>query len=84
MISKKLAGTANDRPAKTADLFVPDMGDDALLDANQVAKLLKISRRTLEVHQAKGVAPKRVRIGPRLVAYRLGDVRSFIKNAAAA
>ena len=60
------------------------LNDDLLLTPKQTAEILLISLRTLETHQSKGLAPRRIKIGPRRIAYRLADVREFIRAAEAA
>ena len=58
------------------------LNDDLLLTPKQTAEMLLISVRTLETHQSQGLAPRRIKIGPRRIAYRLADVRAHIRQAA--
>lgn len=62
----------------------PLLGADTLLTAKEAADLLRISVRTLEVHRAKGTAPRCIRIGPRKIAFRITDLREFIASRPAA
>jgi excisionase family DNA binding protein len=50
---------------------------DTLLDKKQVAELLRISVKTLDVWISKQKAPKPVRLG-RLVRFRKSDVELYL------
>lgn len=52
---------------------------ETLLDKQQVAELLQISVKTLDLWIRKGTSPKPVYLG-RLVRFRQSEVESFIQN----
>jgi excisionase family DNA binding protein len=65
------------RTAQPQYTEVPNM--ETLLDKKQVAELLRISVKTLDVWISKQQAPKTFRIG-RLVRFRKSDVESFVES----
>jgi excisionase family DNA binding protein len=50
-----------------------------LLDKKQVAELLKISVKTLDMWLSRNTGPKPIRLG-RLVRFSQSDVQAFIQN----
>ena len=52
---------------------------ETLLDKKQVAELLTISVKTLDLWIQKNQGPRPVRIG-RLVRYKLSDIEAFINK----
>jgi excisionase family DNA binding protein len=55
---------------------------DAYLTEGQVAEMLRISRRTLQAWRLRGGGPPYVRVGPRMVRYRAGDVLHWLETCA--
>lgn len=51
---------------------------DPLLTSQQVADLLAVELRTVEDWRARGVGPRFVRVGRRMVRYRPADVESYV------
>lgn len=51
---------------------------DTLLSRREVAALLPISVKTLARWASQGMGPKVIRIGPRRVVYRVGDIRDWL------
>jgi predicted DNA-binding transcriptional regulator AlpA len=47
----------------------------------QAAALLGIARQTLDQWRSEGRGPRPLRIGRRAVAYRLGEIRRFIRES---
>jgi hypothetical protein len=56
------------------------LGDDSLLTRRQLAEVLGVGVRSLERYTRLGMGPRCIRISPRRVSYRLGDVRDFIRS----
>ena len=69
--------------AEVADRLrgVVALGDDAILGEPAAAVALNKSQPTLEVWRSKGVGPKWVKLGPRAVGYRVGDIRAYVNAA---
>ena len=67
-------------------MTIPDtnvLGDDTLLTAQQAADALTVSVRTLERWRLDNCeGPRAVKISDRRVAYRIGDVRTYIRQRA--
>jgi predicted DNA-binding transcriptional regulator AlpA len=59
-------------------------GDDLLLTPAEASKMLARSNKTLEFWRSIGIGPRTVRLGARALAYRLGDLRAYIAEAATA
>ena len=55
-----------------------DLSDDALLNEDEAAALLRISVRTLQAWRLKVAGPAFVRVG-RAIRYRRGDIKAWIK-----
>ena len=65
------------RAAKLAD---EDAGaDDELLTTREVADWLGVSTQWVEIGRSKNYGPEFVRIGPRVISYRRGDVLKWLK-----
>jgi hypothetical protein len=60
--------------------------DEARLRARQAAVFLNISDPTLRAWRSQGIGPPWSRVGPKLVVYKLGDLREYAaaSNTAAA
>lgn len=57
------------------------VGDDALVDEDEAASILASRPKTLQHWRLRGEGPRVVRISANRVAYRIGDLRSFIAEA---
>ncbi len=55
-----------------------DLSPDRLLSRNEVEALFGISRRYLEVSAVRGDGPSMIRVGARMVRYRVRDLRDWI------
>jgi predicted DNA-binding transcriptional regulator AlpA len=49
-----------------------------LLDQRQAAHLLRLSVRTLERHRVAGTGPRFIRLGRRLIRYRVSDLAEWV------
>jgi predicted DNA-binding transcriptional regulator AlpA len=58
------------------------LGEDAILGQEAVAAALNKSEATLELWRAKGIGPRAIKLGPRAVGYRVGEVRRYIHERA--
>lgn len=54
--------------------------DDALATAKEAAAFLRLKYNTLAWYRCNGGGPNYVRIGPKLIRYRLGDLRDYAKG----
>jgi hypothetical protein len=59
------------------------LGPDTLFSADEASAILRRSPATLEKWRADAIGPRAVKTGLRSVAYRLGDLRDFIRHAEA-
>lgn len=66
------------RAGAVADTIVGD--DDEALDTNGAAHLIGCSTQFLEIGRAKGYGPKFVRLAPKMIRYRRGDIRAWLKE----
>jgi hypothetical protein len=57
-------------------------GDDCLLTPSEAQEFLRRGSSTLEFWRSVGIGPRFVRLGPRSIAYRLGDLRVYVAEAA--
>jgi predicted DNA-binding transcriptional regulator AlpA len=65
---------------RAATIIAIDVGaDDELLSTPQVADWLGVSTQWLEIGRCKKCGPKFMRIGPRVIRYRRGDVLEWLK-----
>lgn len=53
---------------------------DVLLSRADLARILPVSRRTLDVWAQQDKGPPFMKVGPRRVAYRTGDVREWLRQ----
>jgi len=56
--------------------------DDVLLNTRQLADWLNLSMQWAEIGRVKGYGPPFIKLGPRYVRYRKGDVRAWLRNRA--
>lgn len=65
---------------------IPDGGDDSLLDTREVADLFGVSVAWLEIGRmaAYDYGPPFIRVSPRMIRYRRGDLRRWLEERASA
>lgn len=74
-----LRGGRSHRPSDHAALVpAASASPDQLYDERQAARLLRVSRRTLQGWRLKGGGPLFVRLGPRCIRYRRTDLQDFM------
>ena len=54
--------------------------DDVVVRAPAAASMLGISLAWIEAGRHYGYGPKFIRIGPRSIGYRLGDLRAYLRS----
>ena len=54
--------------------------DDELLSTSDVAEWLQLSVQWVEIGRHRGYGPKFIRLSPRRVRYRRGDVRDWLRQ----
>ena len=54
--------------------------DDALLTAQEAAEVLRLKYTTLAWYRCNGGGPAFVRVGPKVIRYRMGDLREYAKG----
>ena len=59
------------------------LGPDALFSVDEASAILRRSPATLEKWRADAIGPRAVKTGLRSIAYRLDDLRAFIRDAEA-
>jgi predicted DNA-binding transcriptional regulator AlpA len=57
-----------------------DGPDDELLTTEQVSEWIGYSTQWLEIARHRGTGPRFVRMGPKRIMYRRGDVRAWLKK----
>lgn len=65
-------------PAELAELHA--LPDDSLLTAQEAAAFLRLKYGTLAWYRCHGGGPKYARVGPKLIRYRMGDLREYAKG----
>jgi predicted DNA-binding transcriptional regulator AlpA len=65
----------------TAPVADPRFPNSQLIKVNDVGEMLKMHPRSVWRAAAAGDIPKPIRIGPRVVRWRLGDLQAFIEEA---
>ncbi|MCX5473664.1 hypothetical protein OSH04_18230 [Alcaligenes sp. A-TC2] len=65
-------------PEQLAELHA--LPDDALATAQEAAAFLRLKYGTLAWYRCQGGGPKFTRIGPKLIRYRMGDLREYAKG----
>lgn len=53
---------------------------EVLLTRQELTKILPVSYSTLSRWYAEGEGPPSIRVGPRKIAYRAGDVREWLEG----
>jgi predicted DNA-binding transcriptional regulator AlpA len=56
------------------------LGDDVVLSTAEAARIIGVSGKTLELWRSQGSGPRWINIGPRGVAYRVGDLRAYVQS----
>ncbi len=51
-----------------------------LVDADEAARLLSVTPRTLGQWRYKGIGPTYLKLGGKIVRYRLSDLQAFIES----
>lgn len=57
-----------------------DRSDDDLLNTGELATKLGVSVQFLEIARHRGTGPRFVVVSPRLITYRWGDVKQWLKE----
>lgn len=65
-------------PAELTELHA--LPDDALVTAREAAAFLRLKYHTLAWYRCQGGGPKYTRIGPKLIRYRMGDLRDYARG----
>ena len=63
-------------PAELAELHA--LPDESLLTAQEAAAFLRLKYGTLAWYRCQGGGPAFVRVGPKLIRYRVGDLRAYM------
>jgi hypothetical protein len=71
------------RAAKlVAELEQQEADPDQLLTTQQTAAIIGMSDQWLEVGRIKGYGPRYIRLAPKIIRYRRGDLRAWLKQRA--
>lgn len=54
--------------------------DDALATAQEAAAFLRLRYHTLAWYRCHGGGPKYTRLGPKMIRYRIGDLRDYARG----
>lgn len=54
--------------------------DEAMVKPEEAAAILRLKRATLAWYRCHGGGPKYARVGPKLIRYRMGDLREYAKG----
>lgn len=65
-------------PAELTELHA--LPDDALVTAQEAAAFLRLKYHTLAWYRCQGGGPNFTRIGPKLIRYRMGDLRDYARG----
>ena len=65
-------------PEQVAELHA--LPDDALATAQEAAAFLRLKYGTLAWYRCQGGGPKFTRVGPKLIRYRMADLREYAKG----
>lgn len=65
-------------PAELASLHA--LPDESLLTAQEAAAFLRLKYHTLSWYRCHGGGPEFVRMGPKLIRYRMKDLRSYAQG----
>ncbi len=79
-VTAKASTTKHHHLDRRAGRLMDDPGaDDDLLNTREVADWLGVSTQWVEIGRSKNYGPEFVRIGPRVISYRRGDVLKWLK-----
>ena len=65
-------------PEQVAELHA--LPDEALATAQEAAAFLRLKYGTLAWYRCQGGGPKFTRVGPKLIRYRMADLREYAKG----
>jgi hypothetical protein len=65
-------------PAELAELH--QLPDESLLTAQEAAAFLRLKYHTLAWYRCHGGGPEFVRVGPKLIRYRMKDLRAYAQG----
>ncbi|HCL3865655.1 TPA: DNA-binding protein [Pseudomonas aeruginosa] len=65
-------------PAELAELHA--LPDAALVTAQEAAAFLRLKYHTMAWYRCNGGGPKFTRLGPKMIRYRMGDLRDYAKG----
>ncbi|MEJ1140290.1 helix-turn-helix domain-containing protein [Stenotrophomonas sp. CCNWLW162] len=65
-------------PEELAELHA--LPDEAMTKPEEAAAYLRLKPATLAWYRCHGGGPKYVRVGPKLIRYRMGDLREYAKG----
>lgn len=69
-----------DRPDAQALSNLLSLPADALVTAHEAAHILRLRYGTLAWYRCNGGGPSFVRVGPKAIRYRMGDLRDYAKT----
>lgn len=69
-----------DKRAEEIAALEADQSDDALLSTQSVAEWLGVSVQFLEIGRCRNYGPPFVRVSPRMIRYRRGDVVAWLRE----
>lgn len=65
---------------KTLLAELHSLPDEALLTADEAAQFLRLKYTTLAWYRCQGIGPAFSRVGPKLIRYRVGDLRDYARG----
>ncbi|WP_329860923.1 MULTISPECIES: helix-turn-helix transcriptional regulator [Stenotrophomonas] len=65
-------------PEELAELHA--LPDAAMVKPEEAATFLRLKRATLSWYRCHGGGPKYSRVGPKLIRYRMGDLRDYARG----
>ena len=71
---------AHDVPAQNQPLIALPVDDDVLIRRSDLPKYLPIAAQTAARWACSGQGPRFIKVGRRLVAYRAGDLREWLRG----
>ena len=74
------AMTTNDTSSTPHPLLPLPEDDDTLIRRSDLPKYLPIAAQTAARWSCEGQGPRFIKVGRRLVAYRVGDLREWLQN----
>jgi predicted DNA-binding transcriptional regulator AlpA len=77
---RKLTPSSHHLDKRAGELAAGDGDDDELLSSRQLADWLGVSVQWVEIGRTRGYGPPFLRLGPRMVRYRRGPVRKWLRK----